>query len=58
MANEKLSYEEWRERMSVVVTDEVRNHMKKFHNLNADEEVEKALKKEYEVYINGEQSNA
>jgi len=58
MANEKLSYDEWRERMSVVVTDEVRAHMKKYHNLDADVEVEKALKKEYEVYLTGEQPNA
>ncbi len=46
-----LSYNEWKERMAVVVTDEARKKMKELHNLDADLEVEKALQKEYQNYL-------
>jgi hypothetical protein len=46
-----LSYEEWKERMAVIVTDEVRKQMKEKHGLDADAEVEKALQKEYQNYL-------
>lgn len=52
--NEKLSYEDWRERYvgSVSISDEARNSLKEFHNIDADEEVEQALRKEYDFYFN------
>ena len=46
-----LSYEEWKERMAVIVTDEVRKQMKELHGLDADAEVEQALQKEYQNYL-------
>jgi hypothetical protein len=35
------------------VTDEVRQALKEYHNINADAEVEQVRRKEYEFYING-----
>ena len=35
------------------VTDEVRQALKEYHNIDADAEVEQVKRKEYEFYING-----
>lgn len=52
--NEKLTYEEWRAMMNVTVTDEAIADLKKYHDLDAVEETEKALRQLYEEYLNGE----
>ena len=51
--NEKLSYEEWCEkyRGTVVISDDVRRDLKYFHDIDADDEIEGAIRKEYEVYL-------
>ena len=53
--NEKLTYEEWRVQNvpTVIVSDEARRGLKEHHDINADAEVERAIRKEYEAYING-----
>lgn len=51
--NEKLTYEQWRATLNVTVTDEAIADLKKYHNIDAVEETEKALRQEYEVYLNG-----
>lgn len=52
-----LSYEEWRERMAVVVTDDVRTKLKEEFNVDADAEVEQALQKEYQNYLKEKENN-
>lgn len=54
--NEKLSYEEWRNRYfgKVTIAEGVREDLKQFHNIDADQEIENAIRKEYEFYLNGE----
>jgi hypothetical protein len=53
---EKLSYEEWRTRYfgKVTIAEGVREDLMKFHNVDADREIENAMRKEYESYLNGE----
>lgn len=46
-----LTYDEFKERMAVVVTDDVRQQLKEFHNVDADTEVENMLKQEYQNYL-------
>ena len=53
MMTEKLTYEEWRARMNVTITHEAITDLKKYHNIDAVAETEKALRKEYEFYLNG-----
>jgi len=50
--NEKLTYEEWREKY-VSISDEARKSLKELHNIDADKEVDQAVRKEYEFYVNG-----
>ena len=52
MNEQKLTYEEWRLRNTVVISDEARQALKEFNNINADAEVEQAMRKEYESYLN------
>ena len=52
MNEQKLTYEEWRLRNTVVISDEARQALKEFNNINADAEVERAMRKEYESYLN------
>jgi nicotinamide riboside kinase len=56
MMNEKLTYEEWRKKYvgTVSISEEARKDLKEFHNIDADEEIEQAFRKEYEIYVNGE----
>lgn len=51
--NEKLTFEEWRKRYTVTIADGVRENLKEFHNIDADKEIENAMRKEYEFYLNG-----
>jgi hypothetical protein len=54
--NEKLSYEEWRDRYwgQVTMADELKVELKQLHNIDADTEIESTMRKEYELYLNGE----
>jgi hypothetical protein len=54
--NEKLSYEEWRDRYwgQVTMADELKVELKQLHNIDADTEIESAMRREYELYLNGE----
>lgn len=51
--NEKLTYEEWRAKHTVNVPDEMKKSLKELHNIDAVEEVERAMRMEYEYYFNG-----
>ena len=54
MNEQKLTYEQYCERFNIYdVSDEVRQAAKKYHNIDADVEVEQARRKVYEFYING-----
>jgi hypothetical protein len=50
--NEKLTYEEWRAKYMVTVTDDVVSELNN-HNIDALKEIETAMRKEYEFYLNG-----
>lgn len=53
--NEKLTYEEWRENYAKVSIDnDVVESLQKLHNVDAHAEIEAAMRKEYEIYLNGE----
>ena len=54
MNEQKLTYDEWRLRNTVVISDEVRQALKEYNNINADAEVERAMRKEYEFYLNSD----
>lgn len=49
----KISYEEWRKLHTVEMADDVRDALESFHAIDAEKEVEEALRKEYEFYANG-----
>jgi hypothetical protein len=50
---QKLTYEQWREKFTTSVTDKARQALKEYHNIDADAEVEQAIRKEYDFYLNG-----
>jgi hypothetical protein len=41
-------------RNTVVISEEVGQALKEFNNINADAEVERAMRKEYEFYLNSD----
>ena len=47
----KLTYEQWKEQHNITVSEDVRKAIKDLHGLDADQEVEQALLKEYEFYL-------
>jgi hypothetical protein len=46
-----LSYDEWRAKHKVSITDNAIEGLKIFHGLDAAEEVEKLMRLEYETYL-------
>jgi hypothetical protein len=50
--NEKLTYEQWREKYAAVISDETRRSLKEIHGLDLDKEVEQILRKDYNFYCN------
>jgi hypothetical protein len=52
--NEKLTYEQWRDRYfgKVTVAEGVREDLQRFHNIDAAKEIENAMRKEYALYLN------
>jgi uncharacterized protein YijF (DUF1287 family) len=51
MNERKLTYEEWRLMNTVVISDGARQALKEVH-IDAEAEVERAMRKEYESYLN------
>lgn len=51
--NEKLTYDQWKEKYSYKITDEFKNPLKKLYGIDVEKEIEEAMKKEYQKYING-----
>ena len=47
----KLTYEQWKEKHNITVSENVRKAIKDLHDLDADQEVEQVLLKEYEFYL-------
>jgi hypothetical protein len=52
----KLTYEEWRNRYcgKVTMAEDLKEELRQFHNIDAVKEIEAAMRKEYEFYLNGE----
>jgi hypothetical protein len=50
--NEKLTYEEWRKRYTVSFGD-VKSQLKELHDIDADAEIEAAMRLEYDFYLKG-----
>jgi hypothetical protein len=48
---QKLTYEEWRSLNTVVIDTGVSAALKQQHNIDADAEVESAMRREYEAYL-------
>jgi hypothetical protein len=48
---EPLSYEEWRIKNQTTITPYAIETLKKFHNLDAEKEVEEIMKHEYVNYV-------
>lgn len=53
----KLSYDKWRAKHHITITDNAIEGLKKFHGLDAMEEVEKLMKREYEIYLLEKEDN-
>lgn len=52
--SEKLSYEEWKKKFAeVILTKEAKEDLTRSHNFDLHKEIENALIREYEFYING-----
>lgn len=52
--NEKLTYEEWRKRYNTVSwSDDIKSQLKELHNIDADAEIEAAMRMEYDFYLKG-----
>lgn len=57
MANQTLTYEQWRERYSVEISDAARQELHELHNIDADLEIETAMRRKYNSYIAGERDH-
>jgi len=51
--NEKLTYEEWRKRYTVSLDDDIKSQLQELHNIDADAEIEAAMRLEYKFYLDG-----
>ena len=53
--NEKLTFEEWRTRYfgKVTMAEDLKEALRQFHNIDANKEIEAAMRQEYNVYLNG-----
>jgi len=51
--NEKLTYEEWRKRYTVSFGDDIKSQLKELHDIDADVEIEEAMRLEYKFYLDG-----
>lgn len=51
----KLTYEEWKEKHPTTIADGVIEALKKFHNVDDVEEVERLIRQEYETYLSAEE---
>lgn len=48
---EKLSYEKWRQVYTVKIDHQMIEDLSNFHDIDADEEIEKIMKQEYQWYL-------
>ena len=46
-----LSYEDWKEHQHISVTEQARVDLARFHNLDADKEIEAIMKQLYQQYL-------
>ena len=55
-SNEKLTYEEWCVLYfgQITIPEDVKEDLKRLHNVDADKEIEVVIRKQYEYYLNGE----
>lgn len=51
--NEKLTYEEWRKRYTVSLGDDIKSQLQELHGIDADAEIEAAMRLEYKFYLDG-----
>ena len=51
--NEKLTYEEWRKRYTVSFGNDIKSQLKELHDIDADAEIEAAMRLEYDFYLKG-----
>jgi hypothetical protein len=58
MENQKLTYDEWRKRYSIEITEAARTELLELHDIDADLEIDSVMRQEYERYINGEYNRA
>jgi hypothetical protein len=48
----KMTYEEWRNKINPPeITDVLKDELLKYHDVNADLEIENALRREYQYYL-------
>lgn len=48
-----LTYEEWRDRYcKVIMADDLKEELTRLHGIDANKEIEAAIRGEYEVYLN------
>ena len=53
--NNKLTYEEWRDRYTkVAMSEDLKAELHQLHNIDANKEIESAMRKEYDFYLNSE----
>jgi len=50
---DKLSYEDWRAKIAVTVSDEVVSDMERLNRFDVLEEIEKIMQSDYQLYLNG-----
>jgi len=55
-SNEKLTYEEWCVLYfgQITIPEDVKEDLKRLHNVDADKEIEVAIRKRYDYYLNRE----
>ena len=49
--NPTLSYEDWKEHQHISVSERARVGLARFHNLDADKEIEAIMKQLYQQYL-------
>lgn len=50
--SKNLTYEEWRDRCKVVMAEDLKEELARLHGIDTNKEIEAAMRKEYEVYLN------
>jgi hypothetical protein len=53
MTTPKLTYEEWRAKYTVTITEEVAKNFKELHGRDIHEDTELIMRQEYDIYARG-----